>query len=78
VMEIFFISVGASSLIVSLALFYKILIETNLKKSTATKSTNREINSSPPQDELELSKRLEEFRNQKFARPIVINKRGGV
>ncbi len=77
-MEIFFISVGASSLIVSLALFYKILIETNLKKSTATKSTNREINSSPPQDELELSKRLEEFRNQKFARPIVINKRGGV
>ena len=77
-MEIFFISVGASSLIVSLALFYKILIETNLKKSTAIKSTNREINSSPPQDELELSKRLEEFRNQKFARPIVVNKRGGV
>lgn len=77
-MEIFFISVGVSSLMVSSALFYKILIETNLKKSTAVKSTNREINSSQPQDELELSKRLEEFRNQKFARPIVVNKRGGV
>lgn len=77
-MEIFFMSLGLSSLFVSVAFFYKILVETNLKKNIHNKSFSKEVNHHPPQDELELSKRLEEFRNQRFARSIVTNKKGNI
>jgi hypothetical protein len=77
-MEIFLISMGLSSLFISTAFFYKILVETNLKKNIHGKSSRKEINHQPPQDELELSKRLEEFRNQRFARPIATNKKGNI
>lgn len=72
-MEFALISFGISILIFSMTWSYQTLSEVKLRK-TSLKSSLKSANSKPT-DDFELSKRLEEFRQQRFARPIINKKR---